>query len=52
MGVILDSSILIAGERRNDSISEVLHRVEAVCGKTSAALSVVTRGTDARHLSG
>jgi tRNA(fMet)-specific endonuclease VapC len=38
MGVILDSSILIAGERRR----EILERVEAVCGKTTAALSAVT----------
>lgn len=42
MGVILDSSILIAGERRRDSLAEVLERVEAVCGKTAAALSAVT----------
>jgi len=42
MGVILDSSILIAGERRRDSVWEVLERVEAVCGKTVAALSAVT----------
>lgn len=42
MGVILDSSILIAGERRKDSVWEMLERVEAVCGKTTAALSAVT----------
>jgi tRNA(fMet)-specific endonuclease VapC len=42
MGVVLDSSILIAGERRRDSVSEILERVEAVCGKTTAALSAVT----------
>ena len=42
MGVILDSSILIAGERRRDSVWEVLERVEAACGKTTAALSAVT----------
>ena len=42
MGVILDSSILIAGERRRDSIAEILERVEAACGKTTAALSAVT----------
>jgi len=42
MGVILDSSVLIAGERRRDSVWEVLERVEAACGKTNAALSVVT----------
>jgi uncharacterized protein (DUF433 family)/predicted nucleic acid-binding protein len=42
MGVILDSSILIAGERRRDSVWEVLQRVEAVCGTTASALSAVT----------
>ena len=42
MGVILDSSILIAGERAKESVAEVLERVEAVCGKTAAALSAVT----------
>jgi predicted nucleic acid-binding protein len=42
MGVILDSSILIAGERRSESVWEVLERVEALCGKTVAALSAVT----------
>ena len=42
MGIILDSSVLIAGERRKDSVAEVLERVEAVCGKTVAALSAVT----------
>jgi tRNA(fMet)-specific endonuclease VapC len=42
MGVVLDSSILIAGERRRDSVSEVLERVEVVCGKTTAVLSAVT----------
>jgi len=42
MGIVLDSSILIAGERRKDSVAEVLERVEAVCGKTAAALSAVT----------
>jgi len=42
MGVILDSSILIAGERHRDSVAEVLERIEAVCGRTEAALSAVT----------
>jgi predicted nucleic acid-binding protein len=42
MGVILDSSILIAGERRRDSVWEILQRVEAVCRKTVSALSAVT----------
>ena len=42
MGLILDSSILIASERRRDTVWDVLQRVEAVCGKTTAALSAVT----------
>jgi tRNA(fMet)-specific endonuclease VapC len=42
MGVILDSSVLIAGERRRDSVWEILERVETVSGKTAAALSAVT----------
>jgi len=42
MGVILDSSVLIAGERRRDSLWEILERVEARCGETAAALSAVT----------
>jgi predicted nucleic acid-binding protein len=42
MGVILDSSVLIAGERRSHSVLEILERVETVCGGTSAALSAVT----------
>jgi predicted nucleic acid-binding protein len=42
MGIVLDSSILIAGERRKDSVAEVLERVEAACGKTAATLSAVT----------
>jgi hypothetical protein len=36
------ASILIAGERRRDSVWGILERVEAVCGKTTAALSAVT----------
>ena len=42
MRVMLDSSILIAGERRQDSVSEILGRVEAVSGRTTAALSTAT----------
>ena len=42
MGVILDSSILIAGERGRDSVWEILQHVEAVCGPTASALSAVT----------
>ena len=42
MGVILDSSVLIAGERRGESIWEILERVETACGEATAALSAVT----------
>lgn len=42
MGVILDSSILIASERHRESVWEILERVEAACGGTSAALSAVS----------
>jgi len=42
MGVILDSSVLIAGERRKQSVASILERIETTCGTTTAALSVVT----------
>jgi tRNA(fMet)-specific endonuclease VapC len=42
VGVILDSSVLIAGERRGGSVSDVLERVQAVEGETVSALSVVS----------
>jgi len=42
MGVILDSSVLIAGERRNESVAQILKRVEAAYGDSVSALSVVT----------
>ena len=42
MGVIIDSSVLIAGERRRDSVWEILERIQAVCGRTVSALSVAT----------
>ena len=42
MGVIIDSSVLIASERRSESVDEVLERVQAICGTTYAALSAVT----------
>lgn len=42
MGVILDSSVLIAGERRSESVRQILKRVQAACGDTASALSVVT----------
>ena len=42
MGVILDSSVLIAGERRQESVREILKRVQAAQGEVDSALSVVT----------
>jgi len=42
MGVILDSSVLIAGERRGESVREILNRVRLAQGDMECALSVVT----------
>ncbi|HUA02079.1 MAG TPA: PIN domain-containing protein [Candidatus Aquilonibacter sp.] len=42
MGVVLDSSVLIAGERRRESVREILERVRAAQGEVDCALSVVT----------
>jgi tRNA(fMet)-specific endonuclease VapC len=42
MGLILDSSILIAGERGGESVREILQRVQASQGETEAALSAVS----------
>lgn len=42
MGLILDSSILIAGERRGESVAQILRRVRASQGDVESALSVVT----------
>lgn len=42
MGVILDSSVLIAGERRKESVRELLNRVRSAHGDVDCALSVVT----------
>ncbi len=42
MGVILDSSVFIAGERRAESVRQTLQRVQAALGEVDSALSVVT----------
>ena len=42
MGVILDSSVLIAGERHGETVREILKRVRATQGEVECALSVVT----------
>jgi len=42
MGIILDTSVLIAGERRGEGVQAILQRVQAAHGEQEAALSVVT----------
>jgi len=42
MGVILDSSVLIAGERRRESLWQILERVHAAHGEVDVAISVVS----------
>lgn len=42
MGLVLDSSVLIAGERRKESVRDILQRVKEGFTETEAALSVVT----------
>ena len=42
MGLILDSSVLIAGERCGETVRQVIERVRATCGDEESALSVVT----------
>lgn len=42
MGLILDSSILFAGERRGETVKQVLERVRAALGDQESALSVIT----------
>jgi predicted nucleic acid-binding protein len=42
VGVILDSSVLIAAERRGHSVRQILEQVQASQGETEIGLSVVT----------
>ncbi len=42
MGLILDSSLLIAGERRGQRVWDILERVRGQQGETESALSAVT----------
>ena len=42
MGLILDTSILIASERRGEGIEDILHRVRAVYGEVDVAISAVS----------
>ncbi len=42
MGLILDSSLLIASERRGQRVWDILERIQASQGETECALSAVT----------
>lgn len=42
MGVILDSSVIIAAERRGHTVRQILEQVRAVQGEIEIGLSVVT----------
>jgi tRNA(fMet)-specific endonuclease VapC len=42
MGIILDTSVLIAGERRSEGVQAIIQRVLTTHGEQDAALSVVT----------
>ncbi len=42
MGLILDTSILIAGERRGETVKQVLERVQAAHSEMEAALSAIS----------
>lgn len=42
MGLILDSCILIAGERQRDTVKQVMERVCAAYGDVECALSVIS----------
>jgi predicted nucleic acid-binding protein len=41
-GVVLDTTILIAAERRRESIRYLLNKVREACGETVATISTVT----------
>lgn len=42
MGLILDSSVLIAGERRGETVKQVIDRVRVACGDAESALSTIS----------
>ena len=42
MGLILDSSILIAGERRGETVKQVIERIRAAHGDIESALSAIS----------
>jgi len=42
VGIVLDSSVIIAAERRGHTVREILEQVKAVQGETEIGISVVT----------
>lgn len=42
VGIILDSSVIIAAERRGHSVREILEQVKAVKGDTELGISVIS----------
>jgi predicted nucleic acid-binding protein len=42
VGIILDSSVIIAAERRGNSVRQILEDIQAVHGQVDIGLSVVT----------
>ena len=42
MGLILDTSILIAAERRGDAVEDILHRAKVAHGEFDLALSSIS----------
>jgi hypothetical protein len=46
VGLILDSSILIAGERRRETVKQVIEHVQAVFGEVEAALSPLSASSN------
>ena len=42
MGLILDSSVVIAGERRGHTVRQILEQLQAAHGEIEMGLSVVT----------
>ncbi len=42
MGLILDSSVVIAAERRGHTVLEILEQIKAIHGEIDIGLSVVT----------
>ena len=42
MGIVLDSSVIIAAERRGHTVREILEQVKAVQGEIEIGVSVVT----------